>query len=139
MVLKISETIFIDTAFFKALVDENDDFHQEAIEIFTKLAHQKDPLVTTNFILDETVTLIRVRCGLERVKKFQERLAKFTELQLIRVSVQDEANAWDWFWNDWSKLSFTDCVSFAVMKRLGIEKVATFDEHFKKAGFEIIH
>ena len=52
--------------------------------------------------------------------------------------VDDDAGAWEWFEMDWSKLSFTDCVSFAVMKRLGLTDVATFDEHFTRAKF-IVH
>ena len=55
------------------------------------------------------------------------------------IDVADEAQAWKWFLNDWSKLSFTDCVSFAVMKRLDIARAATFDEHFNQARFTLIN
>lgn len=48
----------------------------------------------------------------------------------------DEARAWNWFLKDWSDFSFTDCVSFALMERLGFKRVATFDRHFSKAGFK---
>jgi len=53
------------------------------------------------------------------------------------VTAADEAKAWDWFGLDWSDLSFTDCVSFAVMKRLGIGRAAAFDRHFARAGFKM--
>ncbi|MEZ5332105.1 MAG: hypothetical protein R2991_08630 [Thermoanaerobaculia bacterium] len=33
-------------------------------------------------------------------------------------------------------VSFTDAVSFAVMRRLGLEGAFTFDRHFGLAGFE---
>lgn len=129
--------VFTDTAFFKALADEKDDFHQQAIKILKKLEDEQAQLVTTNFVLDESFTLIRVRCGLERVRMFREKIATLSPLKIIRVLAIDEEKAWDWFWNDWRNLSFTDCVSFAVMKRLNLIYAATFDQHFTRAGFKI--
>jgi len=128
-------TIFVDTSFFKALIDEKDDFHAQSVDILHTLEQNKTKLVTTNYILDETITLIRIRCGLGQVKDFQRALVALKPLKIIRVFSKDERAAWDWFWNDWSNLSFTDCVSFAVMKRLELMEVATFDDHFARAGF----
>ncbi len=130
--------VFLDTSFFKAFIDEKDDFHKKSLSVLNKLEKEKTFLLTSNYILDETITLVRVKCGLVRVRDLRETLIKLTYFKLIRVSTKDEEEAWHWFWNEWSKLSFTDCVSFAVMKRLGIEKVASFDAHFVKAGFQIV-
>lgn len=130
--------VFIDSSFFKAFIDEKDDFHKKSCEILKILEKEKSYLVTSNYILDETITLIRVRCGIERVRDLREALVKLSFFKIIRATSLDEEKAWDWFWNDWSKLSYTDCVSFAVMKRLEIEKVATFDEHFGKAGYKMV-
>lgn len=130
--------VFVDTSYFKALIDQGDEFHTRAIHSLDELRNQE--LVTTNYILDETFTLIRQRCGLQTTRELQRLLAEFgSQIRLVRVMVIDEKNAWDWFWKDWSKLSFTDCVSFAVMKRLNLQKVATFDEHFERAGFEVLN
>lgn len=137
MTSETKDSIFIDTAFFKALIDANDDFHQDAVDILDRINKQSSPLITSNYILDETITLIRVKCGRERVKELQEVLLKLKNLKLKRVTSEDEKNAWKWFWNDWSKLSFTDCVTFALMKRLDLERVATFDQHFSLAGFQV--
>lgn len=138
MGLKTTDAIFIDTSFFKALIDIHDDFHSQAVDIWKGIIKGKIPLITTNFILDETFTLIRVKNGLAAVLEFRDLLAEgLREIKLARVTVQDEADAWDWFINKWRDLSFTDCVSFAVMKRLGITSAAAFDKHFIRAGFEI--
>ncbi len=95
-------------------------------------------MVTTNFILDETFTLIRKRQGISRVMELRDVIAKFgRQLQIERVTVADEENIWKWFTRDIDKLSYTDCTSFAVMNRLGLKKVATFDEDFAKVGFDI--
>ena len=134
----MTHTCFVDTSFFKAYIDINDDFHPQALQIFQKLKQTKAQLITSNYILDETFTVIRSKCGLETAKQFKEILEQSDlNLKITRVIVTDEVNAWNFFLNDWSKLSFTDCVSFATMKRLNIKTALTFDNHFKRAGFKI--
>ena len=134
-----SKQVFIDTSMFKALVDPNDDFHQQANGIWNKLKSGRLNLVTSNFILDETFTLIRMRCGRLLSLDLRDSLAHgLRRIKIIRVLLSDEKQAWSWFELDWKGLSFTDCVSFAVMKRLGMNRVAAFDKHFSRAGFEIL-
>lgn len=131
--------VFVDTSFFKAIIDPKDEFHQAAKIIEQKINDEQIKLVTSNYVLDEAFTLIRKRCGLEVVDEFRRYLAIISAiLKIIRVTVSDEAGAWDWFLQDWSDLSFTDCVSFALMKRLEIGQALTFDSHFKRAGFSLI-
>lgn len=137
--MELMNEIFLDSAFFKALIDLKDDFHSQAEKIWGELKISKVNLVTTNFILDETFTLIRIKCGYKPVFEFRDRLvAGFKRMKVYRITLVDEANAWKWFAEEWKKLSFTDCTSFAVMERLGLKQVATFDEHFAKAGFEVL-
>lgn len=132
------EEVFIDTSGFKALLDNEDEFHKKAIQIWERLRKEETSLLTTNYILDETFTLLRARHGIQAVLDFRDLLLKSSAvLKIERVTTKDEAAAWDWFTKDWSRLSFTDCVSFSLMGRLKIERVITFDIHFKKAGFKV--
>lgn len=132
------DSVFIDTGFFKALVDGDDDFNQQAVKIWEKLREKKIALITSNFVIDEALTVIRIKCRLEKALKFRGLLVDNSHIiRIVRVTLADEAGAWKWFVKDWSKLSFTDCVSFALMKRLGVNRAAAFDEHFKRAGFKL--
>lgn len=131
--------VFIDTSWFKAFADPEDDFHQLAKNQFSKMQVSKTKLITTNYILDESFTLIRVRIDLKSAMDFRQMLASMSDmLKIIRILSQDDAKSWDWFPKNWSKLSFTDCTSFAVMHRLGLKDVATFDDHFSRAGFNVL-
>ncbi|MBU1070778.1 PIN domain-containing protein [Patescibacteria group bacterium] len=131
--------IFIDTSGFKALVDEKDDFHGKAVKLWGKLLRLDDGFVVSNYILDESLTLVRMRRGLDKVLKLRDFIAESSQvIKIYRVSIEDERGAWKWFEKDWSKLSFTDCVSFALMERLGIKRVFGFDKHFERAGFELV-
>lgn len=130
--------VFLDTSFFKAAIDPKDDFYADAKRILQKLQKEKVILVTSNYVLDESFTLIRKRCGRDLVDKFRKDLSKSAlVVTIIRVTVADEAGAWKWFLLDWSDLSFTDCISFSLMKRLNITQVATFDKDFERAGFKL--
>lgn len=133
-----TQPIFIDSGLFKALIDLKDDFHLEGTAIWSKLEKDNSKLVTTNFVLDESFTLIRSRRGLKLALEFRDFLIRsYQVLEVTRVTIEDEAGVWAWFEQDWSHLSYTDCTSFAVMKRLGIKRAATFDKHFRQAGFQI--
>lgn len=137
--LYMKPSVFVDTGFFKALLDPQDDFHKEASTVSFVLEKNQTKLITSNYILDESYTLLRVRRGLDVAKKLRELVfSGDRNVQVVRVQADDEANAWKLFLNNWSGLSFTDCTSFAVMKRLGLKEAASFDEHFSRAGFKIV-
>lgn len=130
------DKVFWDTSGIKALRDEKDEFHDKAIAIWTKLASESVKMYVNNYVIDEAYTLMRLRCGMKTVRLFRDYLLDMVGVIVLeRIKVSDETSAWKWFEKDWSKLSFTDCVSFAMMKRLGIKRVFGFDKHFEKAGF----
>ena len=122
----IPNRIFIDSSFFKAVIDDKDEFHHKATLILSELKKLKPELVTSNFILDESYTLIRVKCNLELAVKFRKFLSEGLDLfRVERITITDEILSWSWFLKSWKGLSFTDCTSFVVMERLGLDKVAT--------------
>ena len=127
--------IFIDTSGFKAFIDPKDDFYAMAARMMVNFQLSKPYFVTSNYVIDETATLIRSRCKKEIFLNFKEYLINSRILHINRVTHQDEAEAWIWMEKDWSRLSFTDCVSFAQLKRLEINRVFGFDHHFEQAGF----
>lgn len=132
--------VFVDTSAFKALVDSSDDFHQEALKFWDHLSQAQRSIWTTNYILDETYTLLRARLGKEAAFNFRKQLfASWGFKRPQRVLVRDELEAWKYFVKLLGRgTSFTDCTSFAVMKRLGLKEVFTFDRDFARAGFRVL-
>ena len=128
--------IFVDTGAWYALLDETDSYHARAVKLFQSLAH---PLVTTNYIVDETITLAKNRLGYKVAVKIGQMLWDEDVAALIRITSSDENNAWKIFTKYRDKgFSFTDCTSFAVMERLGIIEAMAFDEHFNQYGDFIV-
>ncbi len=92
-------------------------------------------MVTSNYIIDETITLARMNLGHSASVKIGQKLWSETIANLVRVTPQDEENAWEIFVKYQDKtFSFTDCTSFALMERVGIIEVFSFDSHFTQYG-----
>ena len=128
--------LFVDTGAWDAVVDRKDPDHSKA-GYFMK--NNKISLVTTNFIFDETITLLRSRLGWNTAKDFGQRLKDSSFVALIAVKDEDEKKAWEIFLKYKDKdFSYTDCTSFAVMERLRIETAFSFDNHFQSMKFQVM-
>lgn len=134
----VSNLLFIDTSAFFAFIDSSDENHKAISEIFHNSTEQ---FVTSNYILDELITLLRVRkIPLEKFKDFIDALWGNEVCNLVRIKEEIDFDSWKLMnkYND-HLFSFTDCSSFILMKNFNIQKVCTLDKHFQIAGFEIIN
>ena len=128
--------IFVDTGAWYAYVDASDAYHLAAVQFINTLT---EPLITSSYIFDETVTLIRMHLGHLIAVQFGERLRQEKLAKLVRITDTDEQKAWEIFERHQDKeFSFTDCTSFALMERLRIDTVFAFDRHFRQYGKLIV-
>ena len=128
--------IFVDTGAWYALLDKDDANHHAAVMFKDSLVH---PLVTSNYIADEVITLARSRLGHNVAVEIGQKLWDESIANLIHVTLQDEKKAWEIFVKYHDKaFSFTDCTSFALMERVEMIEVFAFDEHFKQYGTFIV-
>jgi uncharacterized protein len=96
-------------------------------------------LITSNYVLDEIVTLLKTRIGPSIAISFGQKLWDQKVSGLVRLTEEDEAKAWRIFRQYKDKgFSFTDCTSFALMERLDIDTVFAFDDHFVQYGKFVI-
>ena len=119
-------SLFVDTSVWYAAADAGDHSHPRA----TKILSSGERLVTTDHVLVESWTLLRRRLGWLPAERFWERLRAGVAVIEPVVSADLEA-AWatGTAFPD-QDFSLVDRTSFAVMLRLGIERVASFDAHF---------
>jgi predicted nucleic acid-binding protein len=128
----LKDYILADTSAWYALFDEDDKHHERANIFYVRNLF---PFVTTNFIIDETLTLVKKRLGHRQAVEAGKNLINQESSSLITITPEDESTAWRIFQRyDDKGFSFTDCTTFAVMERLKIPSVFTFDEHFKQYG-----
>jgi predicted nucleic acid-binding protein len=129
--------VFVDTSAFVARNARRDPYGEAASRIWLEL--EETPLVTTNHVVEETLTLLARRIDPALAADMAERIYSSTKLDIIYTSEEDELAALHYFrkFAD-QRISFTDCISFAVMKRHRLHTAFTFDRHFLNAGFRVI-
>jgi len=126
----------LDTGAFLALADEDDRYHTAAKSTHTELLQSKAQLLTSNFVLSETYTLIRFRVGHQAAFEFMKRLDQ-TGIKALRVSEAIEQTAKAIFVRyDDKDFSFVDCTSFALIDHHRINHAFAFDAHFRQYRFK---
>jgi len=131
--------LFVDTSAWDALADKGDQHHLNAIRFSDEIAG-RCKLVTSNYVLDELFTLLLLNLGYSPTIAYKEKLDILMAEHVLDVIWIDEViamEAWEEFerYNVDKRWSFTDCTSYAVMKRLSISEVFAFDHHFEQMGF----
>ena len=127
---------FVDTSGFYALLAREDPQHKRAVEVLAAYRTAGRTAVTTDFVADETATLLEARGLSHLLDSFFEMLA--TSLALHLEFIGEER-----FWKTRTYFlkhadhgySFTDCSSFLLMKELALREALTTDAHFAEAGF----
>jgi predicted nucleic acid-binding protein len=136
----MTAAVFYDTWAFVALANRGDVGYAVAAELDFELEQQGYVAVTTDYILDETVTHLNSNASPEVAVRFLEDLLsriEASEVHLLEVNAGRRAKAFALFKRlapETRQLSFTDATSFAVMHELSITRAFTADRHFHRAG-----
>lgn len=137
----MKKQIFIDTSALVALADTKDQDYAKVYGFFTNKYHPETmSLITTDFVLDEFLTILRCRerQPMDKLTKFMKAFF-VSDIELVGIGKDlfgDALTLMATF--DDQDFSCTDCVSFMVMKDLKIKDVITLDKHFTIAGFNNI-
>jgi predicted nucleic acid-binding protein len=124
--------IFVDTGAWFALLISDDPNHASAR---AWLAANQERLVLTDYVLDETLTLLLMRGQRQHALSFGREVLENDMAELVYLTVEDIEMAWGVFQKFQDKhWSFTDCTSKVVMERLGIKTAFAFDQHFRQFG-----
>jgi uncharacterized protein len=124
--------ILVDTGAWYAGAVPDDDNHQRAREW---LNGNDQPLVTTDYVVDETLTLLKMRGHASLAMHLGEALFAGEVADIVLISEEDIQQAWRTFRQFYDKgWSFTDCTSKVVMERLRVAQAFSFDQHFRQFG-----
>ena len=131
--------IFVDTGAFIARYMRRDGHHARARRVWAEIEKLRTACFTSNFVLDETFTLLGRQSSYAFAAERARALFSSKALTILRPDGEDELAALDLFarFAD-QEASFTDCISFALMRRYRLSRAFTFDRHFLAAGFEVL-
>jgi len=134
----MKKRLFIDTGAWVALNNKKDKYHQDAVKANRDFLDGGYFYITSDYVLDETYTLIRLDVGHKRTVEFGYEindLRKKKKINVFHVNQVILDKAWNIFEKYSDKdFSFTDCSSFAVMEMLKINEAFSFDKHFDQYG-----
>lgn len=129
--------IFIDTGAFLAKEIAGDQHHAAASRYWQELVQDRVALYSTEHVLDESATLLARRTSYawaaawgrdvlaSGIRWLATRPEELPGVLRLMEKLADQ------------RVSFTDCVSFTVMKREGLRDAFGFDRHFTAAGFRL--
>jgi predicted nucleic acid-binding protein len=133
------EPVFVDTWGWMALGHRREPRHMEVKRVYRELCRSGIPLYTSDYVLDELITLLFRREVFEEAVRFVEGIlaaAVLGQLRIERVTADRFSAAWELRkrFDDKPTISFTDLTSMAIMHERGIHQVLTDDDHFVQVG-----
>jgi len=124
--------IFVDSGGWFSLVVTSDPNHARVLAVIDEAI---DSLITTDYVVDETLTLLRARGEVRRAIELGHQFFEGDLSSVHRITDIELLRAWHIF-RDYSDKgwSFTDCTSKAVIESYNIATAISFDRHFSQFG-----
>ena len=131
----MKDRVFLDSSAIFAIADKDDDFHQTALNAYTKSRH----VLTHSVIFLEAFSLISKRIAKHVALDVLDKFRRSPRIETVFVDeflqnagwqrcLEFSDKEWDWI----------DCISFELMERNGVRSALTLDRHFRQAGFNIL-
>lgn len=135
--------LFVDTWGWIALGNPRDRGHRAASRQLAVVRQGHGIVVTTDYVLDETITLLFLRQPFPKAAAFFTGILEAAALGTVTIeTISPERFAKAWIlrkkYRDKPTISFTDFASFVVMQELNVAHVLTDDHHFEQAGLDFI-
>jgi len=129
--------VFVDTSAIIAALNSGDDQQGAAVRAWSGFLDANTPMVTTNYVVVESLAVARGRLGFTAVRAMLEEIFPLLRVEWIGEETHRTAAA-ALLVATRSGASLVDLTSFDTMRRLGIRTAFTFDRHFKEFGFETL-
>jgi predicted nucleic acid-binding protein len=134
----IPRAVFVDTGAWVALRYRRDAQHAHARQLLRRLRREGLGLVTSEWVLGETVTLLKARGAVEHALVLGDALQAGRLGEFLEATPARRRRAWELFVRYRNlRVGYVDCTSFAIMQELGLRQVFGFDGDFVKAGFAL--
>jgi predicted nucleic acid-binding protein len=128
-------SVFVDTSAWYALASVSDQDHAAAEQIYAGLIERNEPLVTSSYVLAESMGLIQRRLGWKALELYA---AAMRTMDVVWIDEGLHREAETILFARRRGISIVDAAAFALMKSLGIESAFAFDDDFEREGFAVL-
>ena len=135
--LSANNKIYVDTSAFYALIDRSDRYHSRASALWPALLDDDIALITSNYVVWETLGLLQKRIGFEAASLWYKDILGVLDVLWVNAGTHQRAYQL-WLNLGLKRLSMVDCVSFVTMHQHEIEKAFCFKPHFTDHGFNLL-
>jgi predicted nucleic acid-binding protein len=129
--------VFVDTSAFLALANRLDNDHPTAAQIYPALMERRVDLVTSSYVIAETMALIQRRLGWEPLVAFSEALEAAFHVVWVDRSLHGEAQRF-LFRRRRRAINIVDAVSMTLTRQLALDALFAFDDDFVREGFHVL-
>jgi hypothetical protein len=135
----MARELFVDTGAWVALADHDDRYHERAAKEYPDLLKRYRRLVTTNLVVAEVYIILRKALGHAAAITFLETIRSSPRIEKVESTEELEIEAEEILrrYSD-QDFSYTDAVSFALMRQRDIDTAFAFDKHFSIADFSMV-
>lgn len=127
--------LFVDTSAWYAYLVAADKHHKAV----RRLLESPMALATSNMIFSELSTLLMARGDESVALPFGDTLRDGQLCNMVRVAEEDEVYAWHILHDRRGRgLSYVDATVVAIMRRLRLTTIATFDDGFREFGVTLL-
>jgi uncharacterized protein len=128
--------VFVDTGAWFARHVPADPNHDR---VRAWLDANTEPLITTDYCVDETLTLLVARRRVRRAMEVGRILFETGVVEIHFVTADQISRAWTLFQQRAAaRWSFTDCTSKIAIEELGIKTAVALDAHFREFGVQVV-
>ena len=128
--------VFADTSALYALLVRDDLMHIHDRKCFSYFTEHMVQLLSSSFVLVETIAMLQRRIGLDAIQDFNARIIPLLEIVWVNA---------EWYGRAIQRLSsqrkrdisLVDCLSFEIMEARTITLAYSYDRHFEENGFTI--
>lgn len=132
-----NERLFIDTVFIESLINRKDQYHNQAVELFSRVRNAKEVWVTEAILIEVGNALSTVN----RLSAFEfiEQCYKISNINVVPLTTELLKGALQLYHSRSDKTwGLCDCISFIVMWDNHLTTAVTANRHFSQAGFIIL-
>ncbi len=123
-------SVFLDSGVLFGAFNKNDEYHEAALGIcLTAFSGKWGAVYTSDYVLDETVTLLKVSVSSQLALRFLNRARESRALAMVNIdeALFDRTCGFFERYYDRPGMSFTDAATLAVLQAIEIDHLASFD------------